>query len=135
MAVRTASTRSAGAQTQPIFQPVHEKVLPPDEIVIVRSRMPGNVASGTCSPSNTRCSYTSSVTAIEVVLHAELGDQLELRRRLNTLPVGLCGELSRSSRVRGVIAARERVGVERPVGRAQLHDASLRAGHARCDAA
>ena len=28
----------------------------PEEIVTVRSRMPGRVASGMCAPSNTRCS-------------------------------------------------------------------------------
>ena len=33
-----------------------QKVFPPDEMVSVRSRIPGNVASGMCSPSNTRCS-------------------------------------------------------------------------------
>ncbi len=39
----------------------------------------------------------------EVVLDAELGDDLELRAE-NTLPVGLCGEFSKSTRVRGVMA-------------------------------
>ena len=55
-APRTAPTSSAGPQAQPIFQPVNENVLPIDEIVSVRSAIPGSVASGTCSPSKTRCS-------------------------------------------------------------------------------
>ena len=46
----------AGAQAQPIFQPVKEKVLPADDTVTVRSRMPGNDARGRCSPSKTMCS-------------------------------------------------------------------------------
>ena len=36
----------------------------------------------------------------------DVGDQRRARRRSNTLPVGLCGVLSSSSRVRGVTAAR-----------------------------
>ena len=36
MAVRTAATSSGGAQTHPIFHPVNENVLPPDEMVTVR---------------------------------------------------------------------------------------------------
>ena len=50
-AARTAAVSSGGAAAQPIFQPVSEKVLPKEEIVIVRSRMPGSVAIGTCRPS------------------------------------------------------------------------------------
>ena len=46
MTARTASTRSAGPAIQPIFHPVVENVLPPDEIVSVRSHAPGSVASG-----------------------------------------------------------------------------------------
>ena len=49
----------------------------------------------------------------QVVLDAQLGDRARAPSRENTLPVGLCGELSSSSRVRGVIARRELVGVER----------------------
>ena len=39
--MRTAVSSAGGALTQPIFQPVNENVLPADEIVTVRSRMPG----------------------------------------------------------------------------------------------
>ena len=42
--------------SQPIFQPVALKVLPPLEIVIVRSAAPGSVAIGRCGWSNSRCS-------------------------------------------------------------------------------
>ena len=81
-----------------------------------------------CSPSNTRCSYTSSVTATRSCSTHRRGDQLELVAREH-----LAGRVVRrveraATRVRGVIAARERVGVERVVGRAQLHDAALRTG-------
>ena len=55
-AVRRASVSSGGAQVQPIFQPVRLKVLPVDEMVTVRSRMPGREARGRCAPSKTRCS-------------------------------------------------------------------------------
>ena len=47
----------AGPHIQPIFHPVVLNVLPPDEIVSVRSAMPGSVAIGTwAAPGNTRCS-------------------------------------------------------------------------------
>jgi len=55
-AARNAAARGGAAQVHPIFQPVKLKVLPADETVTVRSRMPGSPASGTCSPSNTTCS-------------------------------------------------------------------------------
>ena len=46
-----------GPVAQPTFQPVTLNVLPSEEIVSVRSAMPGSVASGMCSsPSKTRCS-------------------------------------------------------------------------------
>ena len=64
MAVRTAVTSGSGPQAHPTFQPVKASVLPADEIVTVRSAMPGKETRGRCSPSNTRCSYTSAVTAI-----------------------------------------------------------------------
>ena len=54
--MRTAVTSSAGPHTHPTFQPVKLNVLPAELIVSVRSAMPGKVASGRCSPSNTRCS-------------------------------------------------------------------------------
>ena len=115
-----------GAHAQPVFQPVIENVLPADEIVTVRSRIPGSVAIGTCSPSYTRCSYTSSVTARRSCSthSAAIADSSS---RVNTLPVGLCGELSSTNsclrRDRGAqLLERERV-----VGRAQGDDAPLRA--------
>ncbi len=83
---------------------MNENVLPADEIVTVRSRIPGNVASGMCSPSNSRCSYTSSVTAMRS-RSTQSAAIVSSSARENTLPVGLWGELSTSRRVRGVIAA------------------------------
>jgi hypothetical protein len=57
LAVLAAVTIAAGPHIQPIFQPVVLNVLPPEEIVRVRSPMPGSVAIGTCTaPGNTRCS-------------------------------------------------------------------------------
>ena len=56
LTVLTAVTSSGAAWTQPIFQPVNENVLPAELIRTVRSRMPGKVTIGTCSPSKTRCS-------------------------------------------------------------------------------
>ncbi len=56
LTVRTAVTRSAGPCSQPTFQPVNENVLPDDEMVSVRSAIPGSVATGTCSAPNVRCS-------------------------------------------------------------------------------
>ena len=41
MTASTAVTSGAGAVSQPIFHPVVEKVLPPDEIDTVRSQAPG----------------------------------------------------------------------------------------------
>ena len=42
----------------------------------------------------------------QVVLDRDVGDRVASSARENTLPVGLCGELSRMSFVRGVIARR-----------------------------
>ena len=44
LAVRAAATRFAGPDIQPIFQPVVWNVLPPLEMVGVRSNIPGSVA-------------------------------------------------------------------------------------------
>jgi hypothetical protein len=51
LAARTAASSGAGAQAQPIFQPVKPKVFPAEEIVTVRSPIPGSVARGTWRPS------------------------------------------------------------------------------------
>ena len=101
---RTAATRSAGPVTQPIFHPVIENVLPADPIDKVRERMPGSVAIGDVRPlvrhvlvdlvhddDEVPCSTASSATALSSA-------------RDSTAPVGLCGVLSRMTRVRGVTA-------------------------------
>ena len=48
LAVLTARTRSGAAQIHPTFHPVNENVLPPLEMVSVRSRIPSYVANGRC---------------------------------------------------------------------------------------
>ena len=53
---RTAAMAGAGPLIQPTFQPVVEKVLPPEEIVRVRSAIPGSVAIGMCGTPKVRCS-------------------------------------------------------------------------------
>lgn len=86
--------------------------MPADEMRSVRSRIPGRVARGTCGAAasgKTRCSYTSSVTA-----YASCSWQSSATRAsssgVKTLPVGLCGEFSSTSRVRGPNAARSAAG-------------------------
>ena len=108
--VRTALVSSAGAATQPIFQPVTLNDLPALPTMIVRSRMPGRVAIGTCRrPSKTRCSYTSSAMTTRSFRSATSAIT-ESSSDVNTLPVGLCGVLSRIALVLLVIAALARQG-------------------------
>ena len=68
------------AHTQPIFQPVNENVLPADEIVTVRSRMPGSVASGTCSPVEDEVLVDLVGDRDQVVLDAQRRDRPRARR-------------------------------------------------------
>ena len=80
--------------------------MPADEIVRVRSRIPGSVATGTCSaPSKVRCSYTSSVTTHASCSRAS-AQTSSSSARVNTFPVGLCGVFSSTRRVRDENAAR-----------------------------
>ena len=114
----TAVTSSAGAVSQPIFHPVVLKVLPAEEIVTVRSRCAGKG----------RERHVPAAVEGQVLVHL-VGDdhgvvpigQLERSpassSRSSTAPVGLCGELTRISRVRSVTAARELVEVEAEVRR------------------
>ena len=53
---RMPTDRSGGAIVQPIRQPVTEYDFDIEWIETVRSAIPGSVASGMCSPSNTMCS-------------------------------------------------------------------------------
>ncbi len=76
------------------------------------SRMPGRVASGMWADGasvKTRCSYTSSVTAIASYSWHSCATSSS-SSRVNTFPVGLCGEFSSTSRVRGPNAARSSSG-------------------------
>ena len=85
----------------------------------MRSAIPGNVAIGRCcAPSNTRCSYTSSVITSRSCSTASPASAASSPRR-STVPVGLCGLLSTSARVAGVIGRGQRVEIQRepvPVG-------------------
>ncbi len=104
MTACTAAISSGGPLAHPTFQPVQEKVFPADEIDTVRSAIPGKVDSGRCTPSKTRCSYTSSVTASRSCSrHSDA--MAPSSASSNTRPVGLCGEFTRISRVRGPTAA------------------------------
>src|SRR6266568_5118579 len=107
--MRRASVISGGAQDQPIFQPVRLNVLPVEERVTVRSRMPGRLARGTCDGSNTTCSYTSSVMArrscfwqTRAIASSSPGEK--------TLPLGLFGEFGKTARVRGETAVSRAAG-------------------------
>ena len=111
--VRTALVSAAGAATQPIFQPVTLNDLPALPTMTVRSRMPGRVAIGTCRrPSKTRCSYTSSAMTTRSFRSATSAIT-ESSSDVNTLPVGLCGVLSRIALVLLVIAALSSSGSKR----------------------
>jgi hypothetical protein len=104
--VRTADTSGAGPQIQPTFQPVTLNVLPALPTTRMRSRMPGTVAREACrAPVKTRCSYTSSASTSSSCSIARAA-RTPSSARVKTLPVGLCGVLSSSSRARGVTAAR-----------------------------
>ena len=72
-----ADTRCSGPVSQPIFQPVKEKVLPADEMVMVRSAAPGSVATGMCLTPKVRCSYTSSVMMRQSCFAGQVDDALK----------------------------------------------------------
>ena len=72
----------------------------------MRSAIPSYVASGRCAaPSNTRCSYTSSVITTRSCSTATAATARS-SSSVSTVPVGLCGELISSTVVRSVTAAR-----------------------------
>ena len=99
-------TSSGGATAHPIFQPVNENVLPPEEIVTVRSRMPGSDGDRDVDAVEHEVLVHLVADDEEVVLDGDARPRRRARRRVNTLPVGLCGVLRRMRRVRGVTAAR-----------------------------
>ena len=81
LAVRTAVTSGAGPHIQPIFHPVVLNVLPPDEIVSVRSAMPGRVAIGTWRGAGEHEVLVDLVgDDDDVVLDGQGGDEVELGR-------------------------------------------------------
>ena len=60
--------------TQPTFQPVNEKVLPADEMVTVRSRMPGKRGERMCSALEDQVLVHLVRDHEQVALDGELGD-------------------------------------------------------------
>ena len=79
LAVRTAATSSAGPHSQPIFQPVQENVLPAEEMVRVRSAMPGSVGQRVVGAVEDEVLVHLVGDDDEVVLDGELGDGGQLR--------------------------------------------------------
>ena len=104
-----ARTSGAGPVAQPIFQPVNEKLLPPELIVRVRSAMPGSVEIGMWSTPKVRCSYTSSLMTTRSCSMASSATAVEL----------VAGQHRAGRVVRGV--EQDRRGARRH-GRAQLVD-------------
>jgi hypothetical protein len=83
--------RAGGAQIQPIFHPVTEKVLAADEMTTVRSRIPGNVASGTVRPVVDEVLVDLVGDRDEVVLDAQRSATSSSSLSVNTLPSGCAG--------------------------------------------
>ena len=75
---------------QPIRHPVTLKVFDAPLMVTVRSRMPGSVAIGMCSPVVEDVLVDLVGHRERVVRHAEIADRLQLAR-VNTRPEGLLG--------------------------------------------
>ena len=121
----TAVTSGAGAVSQPIFHPVVEKVLPPDEIETVRSQAPGRAAIGRCGTPKREVLVHLVGDDDRVVASRELDDELEdlvvehhagrVVRRVHDDEPGAVGD-------RGA----QLVGVGSPVGRVK------RSGTVRC---
>jgi len=110
LTVLVAARSAGGAQAQPIFHPVTLNDLPALPMVTVLSRIPGSVAIGMCScPSKVRCSYTSSAITV-IAWRRACSAIMSSSARLNTLPVGLCGVLSKIALVRGLIASAKAAG-------------------------
>ena len=95
----------------------------------MRSAMPGSVASRTCSRRRTPGARTPRRSRPGRRARRSAPAISSSSARVNTLPVGLCGVLTSTSRVRARERGRELVRVERPVRRAQRHDPPLGAGH------
>ena len=79
MAVRAAVTSGSGPVIQPIFQPVVLNVLPPDEMVRVRSDIPGSVRDRDVAATVEQEVLVHLVgDDDEVVFDGEVGDQGQL---------------------------------------------------------
>ena len=75
--------------------------MPAEEIVTVRSRMPGSEASGMCSPVEDQVLVDLVGDGEEVVLDAQAGDLRPARPVRTPCRSGCAGEFSRISRVAG----------------------------------
>ncbi len=115
-ALAMAAAIGADAQAQPTFQPVSEKIFPAEPIFTVRSRMPGRPISGVWRrPSNTRCSHTSSHTAITSCLMQASASSARSSGG-NTTAEGFSGLLNSTSLVFGEKACARASGVMRQCG-------------------
>ena len=111
---------SGAAMIQPTFQPVSEKILPAEPILIVRSAIPGSDASGVkCWPSSRHAPHLVA-DHDQVVLARDRCDRLQLVAP-NSRPSGLCGLLSMIARVFGPTAASSACAFDPPSGRLQRH--------------
>ena len=103
--LRNSAMSGAGAATVPTFQPVTWKVLPKLDTMKARAASPGKRAALWCAaPSNTMCSYTSSLMSSTSV-GASNSCRVCMSCALQTVALGLCGLLMIRARVRGVRAA------------------------------
>ena len=100
-AVRTAASSSGLAHAQPTFQPVHENVLPPDEMVTVRSRMPGERRERHVLTVEHEVLVDLVGHGEEVVLDTRARDHFELGAARTPCPSGCAA----SSAARGAYAA------------------------------
>jgi hypothetical protein len=130
-ALATTSISAISPIDQPTFQPVREKILPAELMRSQRSRIPGSVASSTCSqPSKTRCSWTSSQIAT-----ASLRQHPRQRRKLGAAQdaahqilrrVDQNGAGARCHRRHQRIFSQARVGRRRPTPRWHRRSPPLR---------
>ena len=102
--------RSGGAITQPTRQPVTEYVFDIESIAIVRSRHPGQRRERDVLARVDEVLVDVVGEGEEIVLPAQLGDQLELVARGRPCPSGCAGVLTTIARVRLVTAARSSSG-------------------------
>jgi hypothetical protein len=129
LAVRTAATSAAGRRPSPVFQPVTENVLPSEEIVRVRSAMPGQRGERHVLALEDDVLVDLVGDGDEVARPAQLRDQLQLRHG-EDLARRVVGRVEQEDAPRGAGGRRERGGVELPLRWAQGHGPADRARQA-----